>query len=74
MKTKIIEKDLHNAQTKLVNFELICLHASCKFVESSKMKRNHKNWKFMEDKIEYLFKTLFKFTMGRANLEPILGS
>ena len=43
MKTKIIEKDLHNAQTKLVNFELICLHASCKFVESSKMKRNHKN-------------------------------
>jgi len=30
--------------------------------------------KFSKKKIEYLFKTLSKFTMGRSNLEIVLGS
>ena len=38
------------------------------------MKKNYKNFKVMEDNIEYLLKTLSKFTMGRSNLETILGS
>jgi len=37
-KVKSLEKYLHDAQTKLVNLELICLHATCKCVESSKKK------------------------------------
>jgi len=28
----------------------------------------------MEDKIEYLLKTLSKFIIGRTNLETVLGS
>ena len=65
---------MHDFQTKLVNLELICLHATCKWVESSKMKKNCKNCKVTEDKIKYLLKTLSKFTMGRTNLETVLES
>jgi len=36
-KAKSLEKELHDAQAQLVNLELICLHASCKCVKSSKM-------------------------------------
>jgi len=65
---------LHDAQTKPVNLEFICWHATSKCAASSKMKKNYKNFKVMEDNIEYLLKTLSKFTMGRSNLETILGS
>ena len=64
-KVKSLEKELHNAKTELVTLELMCLHASIKTCE---------NCKGLENKVEYLLKTLSKFTMGRDNLETILGS
>jgi len=42
LKVKSLEKELHDAQTQLVNLELIYLHAFCKYVESNKIK-NCKN-------------------------------
>jgi len=73
LNVKSLEKELHEAQTKFVNLEMICLHASYN-VQSSKMEKNCKNCKVMEDRIKYLLKNLSKFTMGRANLETDLGS
>jgi len=54
-KVKSLEKKMHDAQTQLVNLELISLHTSCKCVESNKMK-NNKNYKGLESKIKYPLK------------------
>ncbi|XP_068486444.1 uncharacterized protein [Phaseolus vulgaris] len=64
-KVKSSEKELHDDKTKLVNLELMCLHASIKTIKIAKV---------LEKKVEYLMKTLSKLTMGRTNLETALGS
>ena len=64
-KVKSLEEELHKAKTDLVSLKLTCLHAFIKTCE---------NCKKLEKQVEYLLKTLSKFTKGRENLETLVGS
>jgi len=64
-KVKSLEEEFHKAKTDLVSLEMTCLHASIKTC---------KNYKKLEKQVEYLLKTLSNLTMGKDNLETLLGS